>query len=117
MHWQHPMLIPAFALSAPVVAYLHVGPVSQTAFKLDETRFRPSFDSESDPAAQPNIRTHFEITSNGSSGLYCARPDDEFNAGYAHFTNSDGVEDKHMFWWFVDAFNFIHFSSHVLLGE
>ncbi|KAJ7496896.1 alpha/beta-hydrolase [Mycena latifolia] len=97
---QH-FLLPALALLTPVTAYLHIGAVSQAAFKLDETRFRPFLDS--DPATQPNIRTRFEITSNGSSGLYCGKPGDEFNAGYAHFTNSEGVEDKHMFWWLFKA--------------
>ncbi|KAJ7169053.1 alpha/beta-hydrolase [Mycena crocata] len=59
--------------------------------------------SSSDPSAQPNIRTRLEITSNGSSGLYCGAPGDQFNAGYAHFTNSAGAEDKHMFWWLFKA--------------
>ncbi|KAF7362266.1 Alpha/beta-hydrolase [Mycena venus] len=96
------ILLPWLALLlTPVAAYLHVGPLSQTPFTLEQTH--SDFQLDSNPATQPNIHTRLEITSNGSAGLYCGRPGDEFNAGYAHFTNSEGVEDKHMFWWLFKA--------------
>ncbi|KAJ6620560.1 Alpha/Beta hydrolase protein [Mycena sp. CBHHK59/15] len=90
------LILPALVLLHPVAAYLHVGPLPQTPFKLPST-------PDSDPAVLPNLRTRLEVTSNGSAGLYCGAPGDEFNAGYAHFTNSAGVEDKHMFWWLFKA--------------
>ncbi|KAJ6593449.1 Alpha/Beta hydrolase protein [Mycena capillaripes] len=99
MHLQ--ATISTLALLTPVLAYFHIGPLSQAPFTLEQTRFRSQLGS--DPAARPNIRTRLELTSNGSSGLYCGHPGDEFNAGYAHFTNSDGEEDKHMFWWLFKA--------------
>ncbi|KAF7362234.1 Alpha/beta-hydrolase [Mycena venus] len=96
------IIIPRLTLlPTSVVAYLHVGLLSQAPFTFEQTHSK--FQLGSDPASQPNIHTRLELTSNGSAGLYCGRPGDEFNAGYAHFTNSGGVEDKHMFWWLFKA--------------
>ena len=56
-----------------------------------------------DVAGLPNIATRFEVTSDASLSLDCALEGDKSDAGYAHFTNAAGVEDKHMFWWYVLA--------------
>jgi hypothetical protein len=53
---------------------------------------------EGDPAGRPNIATRLEVTSPVNSTLFCASPGDKHIAGFAHFTNSLGQEDKHMFW-------------------
>ncbi|KZT08688.1 alpha/beta-hydrolase [Laetiporus sulphureus 93-53] len=58
---------------------------------------------ESDPAGKRNLGTRIQVTSKPNSTLYCALDGDHFTSGYAHFTNSDGVEDKHMFWWLFEA--------------
>lgn len=57
------------------------------------------FHAASDTAGSPNKATRLEVTSDPDASLFCARDGDESTAGYAHFTNSDGIEDKHMFWW------------------
>ncbi|KAF9067255.1 Alpha/Beta hydrolase protein [Rhodocollybia butyracea] len=50
----------------------------------------------SDVRGTPNIASRMEVTSNGT--LYCGRPEDSFESGYVHLTNSAGEEDKHLFW-------------------
>ncbi|KAH9913368.1 Alpha/Beta hydrolase protein [Fomitopsis serialis] len=50
-------------------------------------------------AGLPNVATRIEVTSQVNLTLDCALEDDEGIAGYAHFANAAGVEDKHMFWW------------------
>lgn len=55
----------------------------------------------SDVAGQPNLATRLEVTSDPNATLFCARKGDKSTAGYAHFTNANGEEDKHMFWWCV----------------
>jgi hypothetical protein len=54
-----------------------------------------------DPAGHPNAFTRLEVTSKPDATVPCGRADDGYTAGYAHFTNQLGVEDKHMFWWCV----------------
>jgi hypothetical protein len=56
---------------------------------------------EGDPAGRPNAATRLEVTSAPGATVPCGRSNDAFTAGYAHFTNQLGVEDKHMFWWCV----------------
>ncbi|KAI0936993.1 hypothetical protein AcW1_001085 [Taiwanofungus camphoratus] len=56
-----------------------------------------------DPAGQLNLATRIEVTSSPNETLYCAQDGDSSIAGYAHFTNSAGLEDKHMFWWLFEA--------------
>lgn len=54
----------------------------------------------SDPTGSPNIAARLEVTTNGTqTDLFCGKGGDKYNAGYAHFTDSAGREDKHMFWW------------------
>lgn len=76
---------------------------SQVVLSLAESH---QADNEHDPAGQPNLATRIEVTSQSNASLFCAKPDkdDAFESGYAHFTNPAGVEDKHMFWWYVPAF-------------
>ncbi|TFY79312.1 hypothetical protein EWM64_g4699 [Hericium alpestre] len=54
--------------------------------------------TDSDPAGHPNIASRLEITSSANTTLFCARDGDTSESGYVHFTNSLGIEDKHMFW-------------------
>ncbi|KZT70883.1 alpha/beta-hydrolase [Daedalea quercina L-15889] len=58
-----------------------------------------------DVAGLPNVATRLEVTSRANLTLDCALVDDQSTAGYAHFTNAAGVEDKHMFWWLFKARN------------
>ena len=46
----------------------------------------------------PNIATRYEETS-VTDKLFCGNGNDTHKSGYAHFTNTNGVEDKHLFWW------------------
>jgi hypothetical protein len=50
----------------------------------------------------PNTATRYEETS-VSEKLFCGSGNDTFKSGYAHFTNANGVEDKHLFWWCASA--------------
>ncbi|EIN10071.1 alpha/beta-hydrolase [Punctularia strigosozonata HHB-11173 SS5] len=43
-----------------------------------------------------------EVTSVNET-LFCGREGGIHEAGFAHLTNSDGTEDKHMFWWLFRA--------------
>ena len=54
-----------------------------------------------DVAGLPNVATRLEFTSHANLTLNCQLDNDQSTAGYAHFTNAAGAEDKHMFWWWV----------------
>ncbi|EIN09953.1 alpha/beta-hydrolase [Punctularia strigosozonata HHB-11173 SS5] len=101
--------------AAILAAALLASPVS--AFTPQQAFFAPpSF--ASDPALAlaeaysgstsagrfPNLNTRFEVTSRNDS-LFCGKEGDKYKSGYAHFTNVDGKEDKHLFWWLYEARN------------
>ena len=44
----------------------------------------------------PNATTRLKVTSNANLTLACRLDGDQSIAGYAHFTDATGVEDKHM---------------------
>lgn len=73
--------------------------IQQRVLSTPNHHVQKFLNAASDTAGNPNEATRLEVTSDPNAGLFCARDGDKSTAGYAHFTNSDGVEDKHMFWW------------------
>ena len=56
-----------------------------------------------DVAGLPDVATRLKVTNNANLTLACRLDGDQSTAGYAHFANATGVEDRHMFWWCVPA--------------
>jgi carboxypeptidase C (cathepsin A) len=54
-----------------------------------------------DAARHPNVAGRLEVTSTNET-LFCGHENDMHETGFAHLTNINGVEDKHMFWWLVE---------------
>lgn len=75
-----------------------LSPDTSLALKTNELEIART-GPEHDTAGKPNLATRIEVTSQPNATLFCATDEDKFISGYAHFTNSIGVEDKHMFWW------------------
>lgn len=79
--------------------------LADLVLNVDQTRLSIPLNHEaipkSDPAGHPNLATRLEVTSKEHDSLYCGKENDTFKAGFAHFTNNEGKEDKHMFWWQV----------------
>ena len=105
--WVAAMLLGAEAALVSVallaIPLAHASPYLSASQHIFSESNGVSNPSALDVAGLPNIATRFEVTSNAHLSLPCALDGDESDAGYAHFTNAAGVEDKHMFWWYVFA--------------
>ncbi|PCH34192.1 alpha/beta-hydrolase [Wolfiporia cocos MD-104 SS10] len=96
------LCLPALLAFAPLAVSFGLDPGVQHLFSSKNFNAAPASPA-TDSAGKPNLATRLQVTSNPDTYLYCAREGDKSTSGYAHFTNSDGVEDKHLFWWLFEA--------------
>ncbi|OSX67119.1 hypothetical protein POSPLADRAFT_1051273 [Postia placenta MAD-698-R-SB12] len=90
-------------LAASFVTAFRLEPGVQHAFSTHVGSSGHTGGATPDVVGQPNLATRLEMTSDPNATLFCARKGDKSTAGYAHFTNANGEEDKHMFWWWFHA--------------
>jgi hypothetical protein len=96
------ILLAVALLAFPVTAYSPQHPFLAPSAPLDPELGVEQFHAASESAGRyPNIKTRLETTSQEDAGLFCGKDGDKYKSGYAHFTNVNGDEDKHLFWWCV----------------
>ncbi|KAF8994687.1 Alpha/Beta hydrolase protein, partial [Cyathus striatus] len=89
------------------LCFLYLGSVSAEIFPRD---IQKAFSLSHGPSTavvtddSPNLGSRLEFTATGVIPFNCNK--NKYASGYVHFTSGQTEkEDKHMFWWFIEAMN------------